>query len=103
MQPRDRPLQFLFRPFLESQHAHARDAQSRKHLTDVAGERGSLGHHHHALGGESFRVSEIQVGEAMQSNGGLATACAALDHHHAGMGRGHNLELARIDKRCDLG
>ena len=39
----------------------------------------------------------------VQADGRLAAAGAALDDDHAGVGRGDELELARIDERGDLG
>ena len=44
-----------------------------------------------------------EVGEAVQADRGLAAAGAALDDDHAGVARGDEIELARIDQRGDLG
>ncbi len=39
----------------------------------------------------------------MQADGRLAAAGAPLDDDHAGVARGDEVELARIDERGDLG
>ena len=60
--------------------AHPVHAQRRQHLADVRRQRRPVGHHQHAAGGKSARVGVGQVGHAVQADGGLAAARAALDH-----------------------
>ena len=56
----------------------------------------------HARGRKLVRVGEGQIGQAMKPDGRLAAARAALNDHDAGIARGDEIELARIDERRDL-
>ena len=93
----------LLHPVLVDDHLHALDAERRQHARDVAGERLVEDHHQHAVGAEALGLLVGEVRQAVQTDGGLAAAGAALDHHEARARARDQLELTRVDQRGDLG
>ena len=59
----------------------------------------------HAMAGraEPSGHGEVQVGHAVQRDGGLARAGASLQHHQPALRAGDEPELDRVDERGDLG
>ncbi len=73
---------------------HAGLGQRRQHLGDVAQERVVRADDQHGPGGEQFAVRVEQVRRAVQRDGGLAGARAALhDEHAAQVGADHDVLL----------
>jgi hypothetical protein len=103
VEPGDRPVQLARGPVVEGDHAHPGQAQGGQDLTDVRGQARALRDHHHALGRETIGEGETQIGQAVQPDSGLAAARAALNDDHARVRGGHDVELARVDERRDLG
>jgi hypothetical protein len=101
-QPGDRGAQLALGPDAEGEHADARDAERRQHLADVGGQRGPVRHDEQVRGRELARVRVGEVREAVQPDGGLAAARAALDDDDARGARRDELELPRVDERRDL-
>ena len=101
-QPGDGRAQLLLCPAGEDQDPNALDAQRREHLPDVRRQSGPVRHDHHARGRKLVRIGEGQIGQAMKADGRLAAARPALNDHDAGIARGDEIELARIDQRRDL-
>src|ERR1017187_1938493 len=55
-------------------------------------------------GAGGFGIDSGNAGAGgISGTGGFAAASATLNDHHARMRRGHDLELARVDQRRDLG
>jgi hypothetical protein len=102
-QPRDLGAQRARGEAAERPRAHAAHAQRRQHLADVCGQSGAVRDHRQPPRGKIARVRVREVGEAVQTDGGLAAARPTLDDDDARTARGDDVELARIDQRRDLG
>ena len=93
----------LLHPGVVGDDGHALDAERREHLRDVASERRVEDDDQHLVDLEALRVLVGEVREAVQADGRLAGARAALDDDEAGGRLRDQLELPRIDQRRDLG
>lgn len=98
----EHPLAGLLHPALEGDDLGPRHVEGGQDPRDVLGERLALHHHCHLLGAEDVGVLEVQVGRAVQGDGGLAGARAPLEDHDAAVRRGDELELLRVDEGGDL-
>ena len=81
---------------------HALDAEPRQHAHDVRRQRAVEDHHHHVVRREALGIVEREVRHAVQPDGRLAGAGAALDHREARRRARDELELPRVDERGDL-
>src|SRR3546814_502385 len=79
---------------------HARLAEAREHLLDVAEEEPVGANHQDALALEREAVRVEQVGGAVKGDDGLAGARTALHHQHAGQLGADDLVLLALDG-CD--
>ena len=79
------------------------DAERGQHAGDVANERLRRHDEQRVLRLEPPRVLEVEVRDAMERDGGLAGAGAALDHDDAARRLRDQLELLLVDQRGDFG
>jgi hypothetical protein len=84
----------------ERRHRHALDAERRQHARHVVDERLGRDHDDHLLGTEPLRLQERQVRHAVQADGRLAAARAALDGHQARVLR-DEVVLLLVEERRD--
>ena len=82
--------------------AHAALAERRQDVADVVEERPVRSDHEHAVAGEAAAVLEQQVGGAVQGDGRLAGARAALHDEHLVDRRPDHEVLLGLDRGDDL-
>ena len=82
---------------------HTGFTKRRQHLVDVVQERGARADDEHARSGQRAAMRVQQVGGAVQRDGGLACAGAALHHHGAADVGTDDLVLLALDGGDDIG
>ena len=93
----------LVQQVFEHLDPHALHPQRGQQGGDVPGQRAAEDDHQHGAGLEAFGVPVGQIGDAVQGDGGLARPGPAVDHHHARIGPGNQVELRWIDQPGDGG
>ena len=86
----------------DRRQGHARLAERRQHLLDVAEEQRVRPDDEHALALEREAVRVEQVRRAVQRDGGLPRAGPALDHQEARQRRADDLVLLALDRGHDV-
>ncbi len=81
---------------------HTALAEARKHVADVVEEHLVRAHHQHPIAHEAATVLEQQVRSAVQADGGLACARAALHHEALGERGADHFVLLGLDGGDDL-
>ncbi|MFT3774212.1 MAG: hypothetical protein QM820_53295 [Minicystis sp.] len=101
-EPGERALPGAGHPLAERLHRDAGEPERREDLADVRAERRAADDDQHLVRREAVARVVVEERHAVDADGRLAAAGAALDDDDAGVGPRDEIELPRIEERRDL-